>query len=80
MHDIPWSKPIRIKMPHGRQRVVDGPVAALNLLDQEWPVRDGHHYSAARTMCQAALARMTSVEAAREIFISASIEAAVHIH
>jgi hypothetical protein len=65
MHDIPWSRPVRIKMPYGMQRNVEGPVAALDLLDQEWPARRGRHYEA---------------EAAREIFISASIEAAVADH
>ena len=80
MYDIPWSKPVLIKMPHGRSREVVGPVAALSLLDQEWPIRDGRHYDAARSVCRAALQRMTSPDAAREIFISASIEAAVAVH
>jgi hypothetical protein len=79
MHDIPWSKPIRIEYPRRLPRVVEGPVAALDMLDNEWPVRKGRHYMAAREMCQAAAARLTSAEAAREIFISASIEAAVPI-
>lgn len=79
MHDIPWSKPVRIQFSRRRTRVVDGPVAALELLDCEWPVRKGRHYDAAKTMCRAALARLTSPDAAREIFISASIEAAVPI-
>jgi hypothetical protein len=80
MRDIPWSKPVRIKMPHGMQRNVEGPVAALDLLNQEWPARRGRHYEAAKSVCRAALERMTSAEAAREIFISASIEAAVAVH
>jgi len=80
MHDIPWSKPVRIKMPYGMQRNVEGPVAALDLLNQEWPARRGRHYEAAKSVCRAALERMTSAEAAREIFISASIEAAVAVH
>lgn len=79
MHDIPWSKPIRIEFSPRRMRVVDGPVAALDVLDREWPVRNGRHYEAAKAMCRAAQARLTSPEAAREIFISASIEAAVPI-
>lgn len=79
MYDIPWSKPIRIEFPRRRPRLVDGPVAALRLLDTEWPVRNGRHYEAARASCHAALARLTSPEAAREVFISASIEAAVPI-
>ena len=66
MQDIPWSKPVRIKMPYGMQRNVEGPVAALDLLDQEWPARRGRHYEAARSVCRAALERMTSAEAARE--------------
>lgn len=79
MHDIPWSKPVRLQFSRSRTRVVDGPVAALDMLDREWPVQKGRHYEAAKAQCQAALARLTSPEAARDIFISASIEAAVPI-
>lgn len=79
MYDIPWSKPIRIEFPRRLPRVVDGPVAALEILDNEWPVRQGHHYAAAREVCRAAAARLTSAETAREVFISASIEAAIPI-
>ena len=79
MYDIPWSKPIRIEYPHRLPRVVDGPIAALDMLDNEWPARNGRHYVAAKEMCRAAAARLTSAEATREIFISASIEAAVPI-
>jgi hypothetical protein len=77
MYDIPWSKPIRIEFPRRRVEVIEGPVSALALLDSEWPVRKGRHYEAARASCKAALARHVSAEAARDIFISASIEAAV---
>lgn len=79
MHNIPWSRPISVQFPRRRPLVIDGPVAALQILDQEWPVRKGHHYVAARETCRAAVARLTSPEAARDIFISASIEAAVPI-
>lgn len=79
MYDIPWSKPIHIEFPRRRSRLIDGPVAALQVLDTDWPVRNGRHYEAAKASCQAALARLTSPDAARETFISASIEAAVPI-
>jgi hypothetical protein len=79
MYDIPWSKPVRVEFPRRLPRIIDGPVAALEILDSEWPVRQGRHYEAARAMCEAARARLTSPDAARDIFISASIEAAVPI-
>ena len=79
MYDIPWSKPIRLEFPRSLPRVVDGPRAALELLDNEWPAREGRHHAAAKEMCRAAIARLTSPDAARETFISASIEAAVPI-
>lgn len=79
MYDIPWSKPVHLEFSRRSTRIVDGPVAALALLDRDWPVRSGRHYDAAKAMCEAAQARLTSAEAAREIFISASIEAAVPI-
>ena len=79
MQDIPWSKPIRLEFPRRRARIITGPVAALDILDSDWPVSEGRHYEAARAVCQAARARLTSPEAARDIFISASIEAAVPI-
>ena len=79
MYDIPWSKPVHIEFPRRLPRIVDGPIAALEMLDNEWPVRNGRHYAAAKEMCRAAAARLTSPDAARDIFISASIEAAVPI-
>ena len=79
MNDIRWSKPIRLEFPLRRARIIEGPVAALDILDSDWPVSNGRHYEAAKAMCRAALARLTSAEAARDIFISASIEAAVPI-
>ena len=79
MNDIPWSKPVRLEFPRRLPRVVDGPRAALELLDNEWPASQGRHYLAAREMCRAAIARLTSPDAARDTFISASIEAAVPI-
>lgn len=79
MYDIFWSKPVSLEFSRKLARDVEGPRAALELLDNEWPARQGRHYSAARDMCRAAIARLTSAEAAREIFISAVIEAAVTI-
>lgn len=79
MYDIPWSKPVCLEFPRRLPRVIDGPKAALELLDHEWPARKGRHYTAAKEMCRAAIARLTSPDAARETFISASIEAAVPI-
>lgn len=79
MYDIPWSKPVRLEFPRRLPRLVDGPKAALELLDNEWPSSRGRHYAAAREVCRAAMARLTSPDAAREIFISASIEASVPI-
>lgn len=79
MYDIPWSKPVHVEFPRRLARVVDGPKAALELLDNEWPARKGRHHAAAKAMCQAAIARLTSPDVARETFISASIEAAVPI-
>lgn len=79
MHDIPWSKPVRLEFSRRLSRVVDGPRAALDVLDNEWPAPRGRHHAAARETCRAAIARLTSPDAARDIFISASIEAAVPI-
>jgi hypothetical protein len=79
MYEIPWSKPVRLEFPRRLPRVIDGPRAALEMLDNEWPARNGRHYTAAKEMCKSAIARLTSPDAARDIFISASIEAAVPI-
>jgi hypothetical protein len=79
MYDVPWSKPVHIEFPRRLPRTIDGPRAALDLLDNDWPERNGRHYAAAKDSCRAAIARLTSPEAARDTFISASIEAAVPI-
>ena len=79
MYDIPWSKPVRLEFPRRLPRMVEGPRDALDLLENEWPLHKGRHHATARDVCRAAIARLTSPDAAREIFISASIEAAVPI-
>ena len=77
MFERPWSKPVLISLSSHTLQAVDGQQAALVFLDGDWPTRKGRHYQAAKATCEAALARLTSAEAAREVFISASIEAAV---
>lgn len=78
-HAILWSRPVFIELSPGKRRMVDGPLSALECLNSEWPVRNGRYLEEAISMCHAALERMRSAEEAREVFLSATIEAAVGV-
>ncbi|WP_203425719.1 DUF982 domain-containing protein [Sinorhizobium sp. BG8] len=71
---------MRVEIKNGKYRMIHGPVEALECLTREWPVRDGPYFDAAKKSCEAAIARAKPASEARDIFISASLEAFLRVH
>jgi hypothetical protein len=72
---IKWSEPVRVRIGYGFPEVIRGPQEALDYLNWRWPVREGTYYMQALTECAASLQRKVPLEAVRETFVLASIEA-----
>jgi hypothetical protein len=75
--EISWQQPITVQLQNGAERRFTGAYEALDFLENEWPIRRGGHYDNAIRLCRAALLRATPVEAAREAFVAACLEAAL---
>ena len=71
----PWRSPVHVRVGDGIPDVITDAEAALYALSHRWPFHDGKHYQEARRGCTAALEGHWTAEAAREVFIAASIEA-----
>ncbi|CAD7034765.1 hypothetical protein REJC140_03358 [Pseudorhizobium endolithicum] len=72
-----WASPVGIRIGYGSSELIRGPEQALEYLTGRWPVTNGRYYDLAKLKCAAALERRASAEEAREVFISAAIEAYV---
>jgi len=73
-----WQKPVCVRLEDGREHTFLCVQDSLDCLEREWPRRAGRHQALAISLCQAALSRECSTEAAREAFIAACIEAGMH--
>jgi hypothetical protein len=73
--DIPWQQPVSVKLQNGSTRLFRGAYDALDFLENEWPVRKGHHYQNTISLCRSALNRSISTEVAREAFLASCLEA-----
>jgi len=80
MQVIRWSSPIEVGFVQGGAQTVNGPSEALHCLANMWPDRRGPLYVAARSGCRAAVAGRKTAEEARELFISAALEAHLTMH
>jgi hypothetical protein len=72
-----WANPVGVRIGYGSSELIRGPDQALDYLTHRWPVREGRYYELAKLRCAAAAERRGSAEEAREVFISAAIEAYV---
>jgi hypothetical protein len=72
---VTWRTPVRIRTGTGLAENVQGPEEALHCLTYRWPASEGNHFDAARLKCVLVLQKRAACEEARDIFISAAIEA-----
>lgn len=74
---LEWSIPVAIRIGYGASELVRGPAQACDYLARRWPFVDGIYHELAERKCRAAMERKASNEEARDVFISAAIEAYV---
>lgn len=70
-----WRMPISVRLHNGLQHTFHSVEDTLDFMENEWPIRYGAHYLRALEFCRAAKMRTASSEAAREVVISACLEA-----
>ncbi|WP_041364057.1 DUF982 domain-containing protein [Neorhizobium galegae] len=72
-----WSQPVAVRIGYGSSELIRGPAEAAHYLQHRWPADTGLYFEMAVRRCGTAINLATSAEEAREIFISAAIEAYV---
>lgn len=72
---VTWRAPVRIRAGAGLAESVRGPEEALHCLTYRWPAAEGSCFDTARRKCVLALQKRAACEEARDVFISAAIEA-----
>ena len=70
-----WASPVRVRIGYGFPETIRGPREALSYLDFRWPAVDGGHCCTAKALCAGAMDGHVSLDAAREAFLLACIEA-----
>ncbi|MBB4192408.1 hypothetical protein GGE45_001971 [Rhizobium aethiopicum] len=72
-----WQYPVFIRTAESEQQRIEGPDAALDVLNHRWSKVRGGGYFEAKRRCVDALRRRGSAELARQRFIQAAIAAGV---
>jgi hypothetical protein len=72
-----WSHPVIVRIGYGNPEAIRGPAEAVDCLEHRWPHNSGIYFDLAHRRCSAASSLTTSAEEARELFMSAAIEACV---
>lgn len=70
-----WNAPVCLAIGNQRPCVVQGPEDAVHFLSLRWPCERGSSYRRAKEKCLAAIVHRISVEAARETFVTACVDA-----
>ncbi len=73
--DVSFRAPVRVRLQCGLERTFLSVYDALDVLENEWPLRRGDRYTKAVEQCRAALSWSVPSEVAREAFIAACLEA-----
>lgn len=76
-----WSTPISVEDPlTGNLHAVHNSREASETLADSWPDYHGSQFERARHACDEALAGHATEESTRSAFISAAVEAHLHVH
>lgn len=70
-----WQKPVTVRLQNSLEHTFHSLEVSLDFLENEWPTKNGTHHHRALELCRAAANRSGSIEAAREAFVSACLEA-----
>ncbi|WFU11590.1 DUF982 domain-containing protein (plasmid) [Rhizobium sp. CB3090] len=79
LNDVPWTRPVTIRLQCGLQRTFTGVYDALDFLENEWPLRNGERHERAVKTCRGAINGVVPAVVAREAFIAACLEAAMPV-
>ncbi len=79
LNDIPWTRPVTIRLQCGLERTFTGVYDALDFLENEWPLRHGERHERAVKTCRGALNRVVPAVIAREAFLTACLEAGMPV-
>ena len=74
---VEWRKPVMVRIGYGPTETIRGPSEAFEYLNSRWPIVEGIYHDLAEQKCRAAMERKAFAEEARDIFVSAAIEARV---
>jgi hypothetical protein len=87
MNELPWARPLKVRLPGTGDRRVEGPLSALNVMLNEWPETTGDGLQTAKRSCYRSLEttlepaeiREPLIDAARAAFIEAAVEAELRL-
>ncbi|MBY5534035.1 DUF982 domain-containing protein [Rhizobium leguminosarum] len=74
LNDVPWTRPVTIRLQCGLERTFTGVYDALDFLENEWPLRHGERHERAVKTCRGALNGIIPGIVAREAFVAACLE------
>ena len=75
LNDVPWTRPVTVRLQCGLERTFTGIYDALDFLENEWPLRHGERHDRAVKTCRRALNGIVPAVIAREAFVAACLEA-----
>lgn len=55
LNDVPWTRPVTIRLQCGLERTFTGVYDALDFLENEWPLRNGERHERAVKNCRGAI-------------------------
>ena len=70
-----WDAPVCVAVGGRFTSRVNGPEDAIHFLSVRWPSERGSYYAKAMQKCLAAISHRATLEAAREAFVMACLEA-----
>ncbi|MGY5811296.1 DUF982 domain-containing protein [Rhizobium sp. LEGMi198b] len=70
-----WNAPVCVAVGGRFASCVNGPEDAIHFLSVRWPSERGSYYVKAKEKCLAAISHRATLEAAREAFVMACLEA-----
>jgi hypothetical protein len=87
MDELPWARPLKVRLPGTGYRRVEGPLSALNVMLNEWPETTGAVLQTAKRSCYRSLEttlepaeiREPLIDASRAAFIEAAVEAELRL-
>jgi hypothetical protein len=74
-----WREPVIVQDGILPPVIIKSPEEVLEYMDVNWPTESGKHHRIAREVCAAATKHHVSIEAARENFIIAALEARIKV-